>query len=1012
MSGKHDGGGVEGGASEGDGSGVSVPTEQLRERRDELQERAPSRRAVLGTLGAGALGIGLGHWGIPALSDVVGGVEVPAASGSASPPGHHDPGNVLALVPESEVTHRASRDGRWDDPGTWGGSVPDDFARAQIPDDVTVTLSGASTGRLKTLRVDGALAFDPREDSHLRVETLVTTPESVLQIGREGRPVGRRGQARVTFADLGPIDEDWDPERLSTGLLALGEVRVHGAEKTTWTELASHPTSGATTLELDGAPTNWDEGDRLVVPGMNPGANEDEELFVTGIDGSRVSVDRRLDFDHVPPADDLPSYVLNLDRTIRFESESQDVPRRGHVMFMSQAVEVRYAAFEGLGRTDKSYAFTDPQHGNPPEDVPPNPRARYALHFHETGIDTDTAQTVEGVAVDGSPGWGVVNHHSYVDVTDSVTHDVFGAGFVAEAGNERGSFVGNFALRSEGSGDLPDSRDFDSSRDEHDPGDVDDFGHGGHGFWFQGPALTVEENVAAGHRHHGFVFWNRPLVDRELRPGEEIDRIRGTVANFPLEHVDEDRMPFLVDSDHVYDGKVSSAYVPLKSVRNNTTFASGGGMDLSRHQFGWSHERYADYSVVEGFTAFNVGPLVRSWGHVAAPDHGNAEGGNNGISVRYSHNLRVKDARLVWGRGREATEAVVDDEQADEHPERLESVGINRNTPYPFHVVFEGCEVEGFTTGAKPLPRGVTVYRDCRFDNDRDVSVEDGHHWPARRIKLENCTFAGDGEALSVGLDEPDDRGAQEVFADNGGVVLDGRQVYYDAQAPDHVPIPDGEMADQLGRGDLSELFGTDASNLVGKTNRELYAEYGRAVKGHPVPDHASRDERVAGGYVGGDPTGAEAWFDAENADVSEPFRVREDPSAATGRYVVAEGVDASGEPPSEGLLTYEFEVDAGRYRVWSRALGPSGEDDSFWLRVDDGDWIRWGGVGGRRSWAWERAPEPDTEDWHDRRLFDLDSGQHTLTVGFREDGARLDRLFVGPDGRTPIGLGRGLPEE
>ncbi|WP_435333374.1 G8 domain-containing protein [Haloarchaeobius sp. TZWWS8] len=1023
MSKEHETGGIDPTAGErGDGMGrIESALSELEPRvstaTDRVREEGPSRRAVLSLLGAGAVGAGFGKFGVAGLTDVVsGGVTVPPPGPGASPPGHHDHSAVMNLVPESEVTHRAKRDGPWHEASTWDGEVPDDFARVQIPADVTVTLEGGTTARLKTLRIDGALAFHPKRDSHLRVETLVTMTESVLQVGREGSPIRADHEARITFADLGPIDEDWDPERVSTGLIGMGEVRVEGASKTTWTELASHPKRGDRTLSLPEPPTNWDEGDRLVVPGMTPLVDEDDEVYVTRVDGTTVELDRTLKHDHVPPKTDLPSYVVNMDRNVRLESESEEIPRRGHTMFMSQSVSVGYAALSGLGRTDKSYAFTNPLHGEPPKEVPPNPRARYALHFHKTGIDADQPHRVEGVAVDGSPGWGVVNHHSFAHVTNSVSYDVFGAGFVAEAGNERGSFVGNFALRSEGSGDLPDSRDFDSSRDRHREGDVDDFGHGGHGFWFQGPALTVEDNVAAGHRHHGFVFWNRPLIDRELRPGEEIDHIRGTVANFPLEFVDESRLPFLVESDHVHEGKISSAYLPLRSFRNNTTFASGGGLDVSRHQFGWDHERFADYGVVEEFTAFNVGPLVRSWGHVADPDHGNAEGGNNGISIRYSHNLRVKNARLVWGRGEEVTREAVDDDQAAEHPERLESVGINRNTPYPFHVVFEDCDVEGFTTGARPLPRGVTIYRNCRFANERNVSVEDGHPHPSRRIKLDGCTFErGKKGHLSLQLDEPDDRSGDEVFDPEGGVELDGRPVYYDAQRPSHVPIPDEATLDRLGRSDLRELVpDTDPANLVGLTNRRLYDRYGVAVKGRPVPADATRDERVAGGFLGADgaAAGTEAWFEAEATDIREPFTVDSAPSASGGKYVVARGVDGHHEPPSEGHLVYEFEAPAGEYDVWARAHGPTGEDDSIWLRVDGGQWIPWGGIGERRGWAWERAPEPDTDDWHDHRTFSLSGGTHTLTVGFREDDTRLDRLFVTGDGRTPIGYGDGAGGE
>ena len=45
-----------------------------------------------------------------------------------------------------------------------------------------------------------------------------------------------------------------------------------------------------------------------------------------------------------------------------------------------------------------------------------------------------------------SPGWGFVNHSSYVNFDNNVAFNVVGASFVTEAGNEIGEFVGNLAI--------------------------------------------------------------------------------------------------------------------------------------------------------------------------------------------------------------------------------------------------------------------------------------------------------------------------------------------------------------------------------------------------------------------------------------------------------------------------------------------------------------------------------------------------------------------------------------
>ncbi|MGB7324714.1 MAG: hypothetical protein WBD31_07570, partial [Rubripirellula sp.] len=171
---------------------------------------------------------------------------------------------------------------------------------------------------------------------------------------------------------------------------------------------------------------------------------------------------------------------------------------RGHVMFMhSNNVQINNAGFYHLGRTSKLIPVHDTQanHMGQITQVGLNPRARYAVHFHRAGTGTAPA-VVQSSAVVNTPGWGFVNHSSYADMIDNIAYDVVGAGFVTEAGDEAGSFVGNLSIRNHGS-NVPMGR----------RSSVDDFGHGGHGFWFQGTGITVTDNVASGSIDTGIAFW-------------------------------------------------------------------------------------------------------------------------------------------------------------------------------------------------------------------------------------------------------------------------------------------------------------------------------------------------------------------------------------------------------------------------------------------------------------------------------------------------------------------------
>jgi len=506
------------------------------------------RRSFLGGMAAAG---GLAAFGRPALADRESG-------------GDHSA--VMDLVPTDEVTHTATSSGAWSTAGTWDNGLPGDGAKVHVPEGTTVTVDGEFDARIHWIRVDGTLRFATSTDTHLRVETIVTTEGSRFEIGTESNPVESDVTAQITFIDRGPIDESWDPKRKSRGLLTMGAVRTKGQTTSPFHELASDPKTGDDTLELTEAPTGWEQGDTVVVPscsqeevhrlmdfdhpgGKYPGGSwspfptQDEERTITGVSGTTISLDSALEHDHAPPKDDLPIHAANLDRNIRLESENDgniglgpnsdpdddnvgisvgsgdEHNRRAHVMFMNQDVKFRDVALYDLGRTNKWEPFSNPTFGDHSgsdvnqfeapgywESDGKNPKARYSCHFHKTGLREDgwgvdtsvDPGVVEGCAVWGNPGWGIVNHDSYVDVSDCVTYEVMGAHYVTEAGWEEGSFTNCIAIRAHGSGFGLGARGNQNGRG------IGDFGIAGSGFWLQGLGVLLEDCVAAGCYASGF----------------------------------------------------------------------------------------------------------------------------------------------------------------------------------------------------------------------------------------------------------------------------------------------------------------------------------------------------------------------------------------------------------------------------------------------------------------------------------------------------------------------------
>ena len=107
--------------------------------------------------------------------------------------------------------------------------------------------------------------------------------------------------------------------------------------------------------------------------------------MISHIEGDRVFFEEPLVHDHGTPRDDLKTSVANYTRNVSFETENAEdaeVYERGHVAFLhNDDVDVRYAEFHELGRTDKSEPAQD---ATLFEDIAfdDNVKGRYALHIH------------------------------------------------------------------------------------------------------------------------------------------------------------------------------------------------------------------------------------------------------------------------------------------------------------------------------------------------------------------------------------------------------------------------------------------------------------------------------------------------------------------------------------------------------------------------------------------------------------------------------------------------------
>ncbi len=360
---------------------------------------------------------------------------------------------LLNLLPSTTANAIAQQDGNWSDAATWGGALPQADQYVFIPNGMQVTYDVFSDTSFRGVRVDGTLQFRTDIDTRLVTETMVSTPGSLLTIGTAEAPIESGVEAEILIdASRGAIDSSLDPTLLGRGLITHGVVRIHGAAKTTHLPLAVAPRAGDQQLTLASAPTGWQIGDMLVLAGTHHDENgsdadntrfHDEVLEITGISGNVITFINRtnsgvdgttsLAFDHLPPSGfleyNLQVHVGNLSRNVvvrTLNAESVSTQERGHVMFMhSPNVQVNYAAFRDLGRTDKNQLLNDVEldaNGNLTPGTGTNQRGRYSLHFHRTGVFdlNSTPALARGNVVWGSPGWGLVHHDSHVVLEDNV----------------------------------------------------------------------------------------------------------------------------------------------------------------------------------------------------------------------------------------------------------------------------------------------------------------------------------------------------------------------------------------------------------------------------------------------------------------------------------------------------------------------------------------------------------------------------------------------------------------
>jgi G8 domain len=412
---------------------------------------------------------------------------------------------LAAAAPPTTDWVRTAKSGPWSDAATWeGGAVPGAGARVLIRPGHAVVYDMNSDRPIRSICIGGRLSFAPERDTRLDVGLIkvqpgdmpsedgfdcdahlpaiaADVPKPALEVGTPDRPI--TANVLIRLVPLEGLDEKSCPAIVCCG----GRMEFHGTPMNrTWVKLGGPAKADDTTVSLAEQVTGWRVGDRVFLTattrqnkraGTFKASTRDntqtEERVITAVNGTRLTFDKPLAFDHRAEGD-YRGEVANLSRNVVVES-ADPAKSRGHTMYhRGSAGSISYAEFRHLGK--------------------PGVLGRYSLHFHLCG-DTMRGSSVIGASIwDSGNRWLTIHGTNYLVVRDCVGYQSQGHGFFLEDGTEVFNVLDrSLAVQAYTTKPLP---------EQVLPFDRND----GSGFWWANSLNSFTRNVAAECDEYGYFF--------------------------------------------------------------------------------------------------------------------------------------------------------------------------------------------------------------------------------------------------------------------------------------------------------------------------------------------------------------------------------------------------------------------------------------------------------------------------------------------------------------------------
>ena len=155
-------------------------------------------------------------------------------------------------------------------------------------------------------------------------------------------------------------------------------------------------------------------------------------------------------------------------------------------------------------------------------------------------------------------------------------------------------------------------------------------------------------------------------------------------------------------------------------------------------------------------------------------------------------------------------------------------------------------------------------------------------------------------------------------------------------------------------------------------------------------------------------------WIEAECGDLGSGWSVENSSAASNGSYMSYSGPRDLTMPDgddSDRIATYNLNIgEAGSYHFYMRLKAPTANDNSVWVKVDNGAWKEfWRELGGAHlltnGFEWKKVNDEGKDV-----TFNLSAGKHVIYLANREKGTLIDKIYVGPTATPPSGMGGTAP--